>query len=80
MVTKTLTRSLCLSVDSQLRQDVIDGEVHLGHDLQAVRVALSAFLATEFSALRQTRLDQRVSRILHTWLTAMAEPPPSEQD
>lgn len=74
---------------SQLRQDVIDGEVHLGHDLQAVQVALSAF-TRGYRIFRQPyakrvgttpkELDQRVSRILRTWLTAMAEPPPSEQD
>ena len=74
---------------SQLRQDVIDGEVHLGHDLQAVQVALSAF-TRGYRNFRQPyakrvgttpkELDQRVSRILRTWLTAMAEPPSSEQD
>ena len=74
---------------SQLRQDVINGEVHRGHDLEALQVALSAFTRgyrifrlpyAKRVGTTPKELDQRVSRILRTWLTAMAEPPPSVQD
>ncbi|NCF43642.1 MAG: TetR family transcriptional regulator [Proteobacteria bacterium] len=69
----------------QLRQDVIDGEIHRDYDLDALQVALSAFTRgyrifrapyARRVGIAPTELDQRVSRILRTWLTAMAEPPP----
>jgi len=74
---------------SQLRQDVIDGEVNRDHDLEALQVALSAFTRgyrifrlpyARRVGITPKALDQRISRILRTWLTAMAEPPPSVQD
>jgi len=74
---------------SQLRQDAIDGEIHRGHDLEALQVALSAFTRgyrifrlpyAKRVGTTPKELDQRVSRILRTWLTTMAEPPPSVQD
>lgn len=73
---------------SQLRQDVIDGDIDRGHDLEALQVALSA-LTRGYRIFRRPyakrvgiaprELDQRVSRILRTWLEAMVEPPSSSE-
>ena len=69
---------------SGLRQDVIDGDIDRGHDLEALQVAISA-LFRGYSIFRKplaTRidadvddLDERVGAIVRTWLEAMAEPP-----
>jgi AcrR family transcriptional regulator len=73
---------------SQLRQDVIDGDIDRGHDLEALQVALSA-LTRGYRIFRRPyakrvgvaprELDQRVSEILRTWLEAMAKPPSSSE-
>jgi len=69
---------------SQLRQDVIDGDIDRGHDLDALQVALSAFVRgygifrlpyAKRIGIKPNELDDRVSKILHTWLEAMAQPP-----
>lgn len=71
---------------SQLRQDVINGDIHRDHDLEALQVALSA-LSRGYRIFRlpyakrvgvsPKELDERVSQILSAWLTAMASPPPT---
>ena len=69
---------------SQLRKDVIDGAIDKRHDLDALQVALSAFgrgyRIFRFPYAKRVgvtpeELDQRVSRILASWLEAMASPP-----
>ena len=69
---------------SQLKQDVIDGDIDKDHDLAALQVALSAFLRgykifrlpfAKRTGLKPSELDARVSKILSTWLKAMAQPP-----
>ena len=69
---------------SQLRQDVIDGDIDKGHDLDALQVALSSCLRgyrifrlpyAKRVGIKPNELDDRVSRILRTWLEAMAQPP-----
>lgn len=69
---------------SQLRQDVIDGDIDRGHDLEALQVALSALLRgyrifrlpyAKRVGVSPKELDKRFSRILQTWLEAMAKPP-----
>ena len=74
---------------SQLRKDVIDGAIDKRHDLDALQVALSAF-ARGYRIFRlpyakrvgvtPEELDQRVSRILTSWLAARAAPPPETPD
>lgn len=69
---------------SQLRQDVIDGDIDRGHDLDALQVALSAFLRgyrifrlpyAKRVGIKPKELDDRIAKILRTWLGAMAQPP-----
>ena len=69
---------------SQLRQDVIDGDIDRGHDLDALQVALSAFFRgyrifrlpyAKRVGIKPDELDDRVGKILRTWLQAMAQPP-----
>lgn len=69
---------------SQLRQDVINGEIDQTHDLEALQVALSS-LIRGYRIFRNAyakridtdadKLDQRMAQIVRTWLEAMAEPP-----
>ncbi|HIL99130.1 MAG: TetR/AcrR family transcriptional regulator [bacterium] len=68
---------------SQLRQDVIDGDIDRGHDLDALVVALSAFVRgyrifrlpyAKRVGIKPNELDDRVTKILRTWLEAMAQP------
>jgi AcrR family transcriptional regulator len=69
---------------SQLRQDVIDGDIDRAHDLEALQVALSA-LSRGYRIFREPyakridtdvdQLDERVAATVRTWLEAMAEPP-----
>jgi AcrR family transcriptional regulator len=74
---------------SQLRQDVIDGDIDPAHDLQALQIALSALLRgyrifrlpyARRVGVSPTELDTRVSKIMRTWLEAMAQPPTSRQE
>jgi|TARA_B110000261_G_scaffold141946_1_gene162938 AcrR family transcriptional regulator len=66
---------------SQLRQDVIDGDINRRHDLEALQVALSALLRgyrifrrpyAKRVGVTPKELDERVGKILRTWLEAMA--------
>ena len=69
---------------SSLRQDVIDGDIDRGHDLEALQVAISALLRG-YNIFRKPLakrigtnvkdLDKRVAAIVRTWLEAMAKPP-----
>ena len=68
---------------SQLRQEVIDGDIDRGHDLDALQVELSAFVRgyrifrlpyAKRVGIKPNELDDRVSKILRTWLEAMAQP------
>jgi hypothetical protein len=74
---------------SQLRKDVIDGAIDKRHDLDALQVALSAFGRgyrifrlpyAKRVGVTPEELDQRVSRILASWLEAMAAPPSQAPD
>ena len=74
---------------SQLRKDVIDGDIDRGHDLEALQVALSALLRgyrifrlpyAKRVGVAPKELDERVSKILRTWFEALAEPPTESQD
>ena len=68
---------------SQLRQDAIDGDIDQQTDLDALQVAFSAFFRgyrifrlpyARRVGVRPSELDDRVSKILRTWLEAMAQP------
>lgn len=68
---------------SSLRQDVINGDIDRSHDLEALQVALSALLRgyrifrkpyAKRLGIGVSELDERVNRILRTWLEAMARP------
>jgi AcrR family transcriptional regulator len=69
---------------SRLRQDVIDGDIHPGHDLEALHAALTA-LSRGYRIFRiplakrmgigARELDARVTEIVRTWLEAMSRPP-----
>jgi AcrR family transcriptional regulator len=73
---------------SSLRQDVIDGDIDRAHDLEALQVALSALLRG-YRLFREPYakridtdaddLDERVAKIVRTWLEAMARPPAASQ-
>jgi len=73
---------------SNLRQDVIDGDIDRAHDLEALQVALSALLRG-YRIFREPYakrigtdaddLDGRVAEIVRTWLEAMSEPPAARQ-
>ncbi|MBL4679139.1 MAG: TetR/AcrR family transcriptional regulator [Pseudomonadales bacterium] len=69
---------------SQLRQDVIDGDIDRGHDLEALQVALSAVLRgyrifrlpyAKRLGIAPDELDTRVEKIYRTWLESLAYPP-----
>jgi AcrR family transcriptional regulator len=71
---------------SQLRKDVIDGDIHREHDLEALQVALSALLRG-YRIFREPyanrldidadELDERVSGIMRTFLESVANGPSS---
>jgi AcrR family transcriptional regulator len=73
---------------SQLRKDVIDGDIHREHDLEALQVALSALLRG-YRIFREPyanrldidadELDERVSRIMRTFLESVADGPSSHR-
>jgi AcrR family transcriptional regulator len=73
---------------SQLRKDVIDGDIDRRHDLEALQVALSATRRgyrifrlpyAKRVGIDANELDERVNKILRTWLEAMAQPPADDQ-
>jgi len=69
---------------SHLRQDVIDGDIHRDHDLEALHATLSA-LSRGYRIFRipiakrmgisAKELDSRVTGIVRIWLKAMAHSP-----
>jgi AcrR family transcriptional regulator len=69
---------------SELRQAVIDGDVHPDHDLEALQVALSAALRgyrifrapyARRMGIKVTELDHRITRAIGFWLEALPEAP-----
>jgi len=68
---------------SHLRQDVIDGDIHRDHDLEALHATLTA-LSRGYRIFRTPlakrmgigarELDARVTEIVRIWLEAMAQP------
>jgi len=72
---------------SQLRKDVIDGDIHKEHDLEALQVALSSLLRG-YRIFRESyanrldvdadELDERVSGIMRTFLESVAKAPSSQ--
>lgn len=72
---------------SQLRKDVIDGDIHKEHDLEALQVALSAMLRG-YRIFREPyasrldidakELDKRIGGILRTFLESVAQAPSSK--
>jgi AcrR family transcriptional regulator len=72
---------------SELRQDVIDGDIHSAHDLEAVQVALSALLRgyrmfrlpyAKRLGIKAPELDERATKVIEHWLSALAQPPKHE--
>jgi AcrR family transcriptional regulator len=69
---------------SHLRQDVIDGDIHRDHDLEALHATLTA-LSRGYRIFRlplakrmgigARELDARVTEVVRSWLEAMARPP-----
>ena len=69
---------------SRLRQDVIDGDIHRDHDLEALHATLTA-LSRGYRIFRRPiakrmgisakELDSRVTGIVRIWLKAMAHSP-----
>ena len=69
---------------SQLRKDVIDGDIHREHDLEALQVTLSALLRG-YRIFREPyanrlnidadELDERVSNVMRTFLESVAKAP-----
>lgn len=69
---------------SHLREDVIDGDIHRDHDLEALHATLTA-LSRGYRIFRipiakrmgisAKELDSRVTGVVRTWLKAMADSP-----
>jgi len=64
-------------------EDVIDGDIHRDHDLEALHATLTALNRgyrifripiAKRMGVSATELDKRVTEILRTWLSAMALP------
>ena len=73
---------------SQLRQDVINGDIDRTHDLEALQVALNALLRgyrifrlpyARRLGIKVSELDTRVTGVIRTWLGAMARSPQPKQ-
>lgn len=73
---------------SQLRQEVINGDIDRGHDLEALQVALNALLRgyrifrrpyAKRLGIKVSELDTRVTNIIRIWLEVMARPPAADQ-
>ena len=69
---------------SHLRQDVIDGDIHRDHDLEALHATLTALTRgyrifrvpiAKRMGINVRELDVRVTKIARTWLEAMAAEP-----
>ena len=67
-----------------LRQDVIDGDIHPDHDLEALHATLTALFRgyrifriplAKRMGIGTRELDARVTGVVRTWLEAMARPP-----
>ncbi len=73
---------------SQLRQDVINGDIDRGHDLEALQVTINALLRgyrifrvpyAKRLGIKVSELDTRVTGIIRIWLEAMARPPEKDR-
>jgi hypothetical protein len=73
----------------ELRQEVVSGDIDRGHDLEALQVAINALLRgyqifrvpyAKRLGIKVSELDTRVTRIIRTWLEAMARPPANAQN
>lgn len=73
---------------SQLRQEVINGDIDRAHDLEALQVALNAALRgyrifripyAKRLGIKVGDLDTRVTGIVRIWLEAMARPPAADE-
>ncbi len=71
---------------SRLRQDVIDGDIHPDHDLEALHATLTVLLRgyrifrapiAKRMGISAKALDGRVTAIVRTWLVSMADSPKS---
>lgn len=69
---------------SELRQDVIDGNIHPGHDLEALQIAHSALLRgyrifrvpyARRLGIKVTELDDRVTSIIGFWFESLSRSP-----
>jgi len=72
---------------SHLRQDVIDGDIHRDHDLEALHATLTALSRgyrifripiAKRMGINARELDNRVTNVVRTWLEAMAHAPSTE--
>jgi len=72
---------------SHLRQDVIDGDIHRDHDLEALHATLTALSRgyrifripiAKRMGINAKELDNRVTNVVRTWLEAMAHAPSTE--
>ena len=69
---------------SHLRQDVIDGDIHRDHDLEALHATLTALMRgyrifrvplAKRMGIGARELDAPVTEIVRSWLESMARPP-----
>ncbi len=69
---------------SQLRQEVINGAIDRGHDLEALQVALNAALRgyrifrrpyARRLGIKVGELDDRVTGVVQLWIQSMRQPP-----
>lgn len=72
---------------SELRQDVIDGNVHPDHDLEVLQVMLSAMLRgyrifrlpyARRLGIKVSELDDRVTKMVSFWLENLAHAPKAD--
>jgi len=74
---------------SELRQNVIDGDIDAGHDLEALQVVLSAVLRgyrifrvpyARRLGVKVTELDERVTGVIRFWLESLSQAPKSSSE
>jgi len=73
---------------SQLRKEVIEGNIDRGHDLEALQVCLNAVLRgyrifrrpyAKRLGIRVGELDDRVTGVVQLWIQSMNQPPESSR-
>ena len=74
---------------SELRQNVIDGDIDASHDLEALQVVLSAVLRgyrifrvpyARRLGVKVTELDERVTGVIRFWLESLSQAPKSSSE